>query len=192
MNIPSIIFIAVALAMDAFAVSIAAGVSLKFVSIRQKFRLSWHFGLFQALMPVIGWYCGLSISHHIEKYDHWVAFGLLSFVGLFMIKEFFSGDDTGKLKADPTRGYTLIILSISTSIDALAVGISMAMLKVTIIFPAIVIGLVATLFTLIGLELGSKIGVKSRLSPFAQLIGGIILLLIGLNILYEHGALHFF
>ncbi len=191
MNIPNIIFIAVALAMDAFAVSIATGVSLKSVSIRQRFRLSWHFGLFQALMPVIGWYCGISIYHHIEKYDHWVAFGLLAFVGLFMIKEFFYGDDT-KLKADPTRGYTLIILSISTSIDALAVGISMAMLKVTIIFPAIIIGLVAALFTLIGLELGSKIGLKSRLSHFAQLIGGIILLLIGLNILYEHGALHFF
>lgn len=189
MTIVNIILIAVALAMDAFAVAIAVGVSLKCVTPRQRFRLSWHFGLFQAVMPIIGWYSGSSVRTLIDRYDHWIAFGLLCIVGLNMIKEAFSHEETVCAKNDPTRGRTLVILSISTSIDALAVGVSMSMLHVTIFFPALVIGLIAATFTLVGLEIGARFGQQSRLSPLAQLIGGGVLLLIGLNILAEHDVL---
>ena len=182
---------AVALAMDAFAVSIATGVSLKQVSLRQTFRLSWHFGFFQALMPVIGWSAGLTIRSHIANYDHWLAFVLLAFVGVKMIKEAIQQDKEKEQKSDPTKGYTLILLSVATSIDALAIGFSMSMLKISIWMPVILIGAVAAMFTAVGLYVGKKVGSVSRLSFFAEAIGGIILLLIGLNILREHGALPF-
>ncbi len=187
----SLLAIAVALAMDAFAVSIATGVSLKQVSLRQTFRLSWHFGFFQALMPVIGWSAGLTIRSHIENYDHWLAFVLLAFVGGKMIKEAIQQDKEKEQKSDPTKGYTLVLLSVATSIDALAIGFSMSMLKISIWTPVILIGAVAAMFTAVGLYVGKKVGSVSRLRFFAETIGGIILLLIGLNILREHGALPF-
>lgn len=183
--------IAVALAMDAFAVSIAAGVSLKRVSFRQTFRLSWHFGLFQALMPVVGWSAGLSIYKYFESYGHWVAFGLLSFVGLNMIREAFKHDKGKGQKKDPTKGMMLVMLSVATSIDALAVGFSISMLNVSIWKPALIIGMVAGIFTIIGLQIGKSIGSVARLSLYAEIGGAIVLLAIGLNILHEHGALFF-
>lgn len=189
MTIVNIIFIAVALAMDAFAVAIAVGVGLQCVTPRQRFRLSWHFGLFQGIMPIIGWYSGNTVRGMIDQYDHWIAFGLLSIIGLNMIKEFFTHEETVCRKNDPTRGRTLIMLSITTSIDALAVGVSMSMLHVTIFFPALIIGLTAAAFTLTGLEIGARFSRQSRLSPLAQLIGGGVLLLIGVNILTEHHVL---
>ena len=191
MSFLNIIFIAAALAMDAFAVAVATGVTLKTINPRQRFRLSWHFGLFQALMPVIGWYAGSTVNDYIEKYDHWIAFALLGYVSFRMIKEFFAENETKQKVKDPTKGLMMVMLSISTSIDALAVGLSMSMLRIEIILPAIIIGIVAALFTLIGLELGSKVGKFDRLSPYALLTGGIILLLIGFNILYEHGVFGF-
>ncbi|MBW1842568.1 MAG: manganese efflux pump, partial [Deltaproteobacteria bacterium] len=118
--------------MDAFAVSIATGVILKDVSSRQTFRLSWHFGLFQAMMPVIGWAAGMTIRAYIERYDHWVAFGLLTFVGANMIKAAFQDDKGDDKPKDPTRGMTLVMLSVATSIDALAVGLSLSILNVSI------------------------------------------------------------
>jgi len=191
MHFINICAIAVALAMDAFAVSIATGVSLKDVSFRQTFRLSWHFGLFQALMPVIGWSAGFSIHIYIERYDHWVAFGLLSFVGVNMIREALKHDKRREQKKDPTKGMTLVILSVATSIDALAVGLSISMLSVSIWTPALIIGVVAGMFTIIGLQIGKRIGAATRLSLYAESIGGMVLIVIGLNILYEHGALSF-
>jgi putative Mn2+ efflux pump MntP len=188
----NIFAIAVALAMDAFAVSIVTGVNLKNVSYRQTFRLSWHFGLFQAMMPVIGWFAGLSVRVHIERYDHWIAFGLLAFVGIHMIKEAFDPDKSEKRKKDHTKGLTLVILSIATSIDALAVGFSLSLLGVSIWTPAITIGIVAGIFTIIGLQIGEKIGAARQLSRYAETIGGSVLIVIGLNILHEHGALSFF
>ena len=130
MQFVNILAIAVALAMDAFAVAVATGVSLKHVSFRQTFRLSWHFGLFQAIMPVIGWSAGLTIRSFIEQYDHWVAFGLLAFVGGHMIKEAFQPETEKIQKKDPTKGWSLVMLSVATSIDALAVGFSMSMLNI--------------------------------------------------------------
>jgi len=187
----NIFAIAVALAMDAFAVSIAVGVSLKDVSSRQTFRLSWHFGLFQAIMPIIGWSAGLSIRTYIEHYDHWVAFGLLAFVGIKMIKEAFQRDKAEKQRKDQTKGMTLVMLSIATSIDALAVGFSISILKASIWVPALIIGLVAGMFTVVGLQIGQRIGGATRISLYAETIGGIVLIAIGFNILHEHGALFF-
>jgi len=182
--------IAVALAMDAFAVSIATGVNLKTVSSRQMFRLSWHFGLFQALMPIIGWSAGTSIRVYIERYDHWVAFGLLTFVGVRMIKDAFVNDENKKPIKDQTRGWTLVMLSVATSIDALAVGFSISLLNVSIWIPALIIGIVAGLFSVMGLQIGERIGSAKRLSLYAETIGGVVLIAIGLNILYEHGVFY--
>lgn len=184
--------LAVALAMDAFAVSIASGVALKTVSPRQTFRLAWHFGLFQAMMPVIGWSAGLTVRSYIEAYEHWVAFALLSYVAQGMLRAAFKGEKNEDETKDPTRGVTMVMLSVATSIDALAVGLSLSMIQVSIWTPALIIGLVAGIFTTVGLHLGKWIGSVSQLSRWAEMTGGIVLLAIGVNILREHGAIPFF
>ena len=165
MHILTILGIAVALAMDAFAVAIATGVALRQVSLRQTFRLSWHFGLFQALMPVLGWGLGSSIQSYVEAYAHWVAFSLLALVGSNMLKEALLTDDDEEPapRKDATRGKTLVVLSVATSIDALAVGLSMSMLNISIAYPAIIIGIVAGLFTIAGLHLGKRAARLARL-----------------------------
>jgi len=191
MTLLNIIAIAIALAMDAFAVAIATGVRLKRVSLRQFFRLSFHFGLFQAMMPVIGWAAGLTVRESIERYDHWIAFGLLAFVGVNMIREAFKMEKDAREKQDPTRGLTLVMLSVATSIDALAVGLTISMLQVAIWLPALVIGLVAGAFTVVGLHMGKSVGSAERLSPVAEALGGGVLLAIGVKILIEHKALAF-
>lgn len=178
--------------MDAFAISIATGINLKTVSFRQRFRLSWHFGLFQALMPVIGWSAGLSIRRYIEHYDHWFAFGLLVFVGAHMIKEAFQDGKSEKPIKDYTKGMTLVMLSVATSIDALAVGFSLSLLQISVWMPALIIGIVAGTFTLIGMRIGERIGSAKRLSLYAETIGGVVLIAIGFNVLYEHGVLSAF
>jgi len=180
MNLIEILLIAVGLAMDAFAVSIAAGTSGKLAGKRAVFRLSSHFGLFQAVMPVIGWYAGIRIAHLISAVDHWVAFGLLFFVGMRMImsgiqpeKETFSND--------PSKGGSLVLLSVATSIDALAVGLSLAMMKINIWYPCAMIGIITGILSVIGIRAGKYFGEK--LGPKMEIIGGIILILIGLKIL---------
>jgi manganese efflux pump family protein len=191
MHLLTILGIAVALAMDAFAVAIATGVSLKQVSLRQTFRLSWHFGLFQALMPIIGWALGTSVQSSMEAYAHWVAFVLLALVGTNMLKEAVLADEDeeeAKPKKDSTKGMTLVMLSVATSIDALAVGLSMSMLRVSIMTPAIVIGIVAGMFTVAGLHLGQRVARLTWLSTWAEIVGGLVLWLIGLNILRENGV----
>ena len=187
-----IVAISVALAMDALAVAIAIGVNLKNISRRQFFRLAWHFGLFQALMPVIGWSAGLTVRSQIERYDHWVAFGLLAFVATNMIRASFQKKKDERTSKDPTKGITLVILSVATSIDALAVGLGFAVLHVSIWTPALIIGLVAGCFTLAGLHLGSRVGSARRISAYTEVMGGIVLLLIGFKILHDHGALTLF
>lgn len=183
--------VAVALALDAFSVAVATGVCLRRVSVRQNFRLSWHFGLFQALMPVAGWFAGLSFRVYIEAWDHWVAFVLLACVGLNMIRQALRAPEDACPAADPTRGLSLVMLSLATSIDALAVGLSIAVIGGAIFIPALVIGLVAAGFTLIGLQLGQRLGRLSRLSRYAEMTGGLVLLAIGVKILHAHGALMF-
>ncbi len=191
MQLFNISAIAVALAMDAFAVAIAAGVMLKQVSFRQNFRLAWHFGLFQAMMPVLGWSAGFYIRDWIEAFDHWIAFGLLAFVAQGMLRAAFKKDTGENERKDPTRGLTMVMLSIATSIDALAVGLSLSMISVSIWTPALIIGLVAGAFTTAGMHIGKKIGTTTNLSRYAEVFGGIVLILIGFNILREHGALDF-
>ena len=193
MNTFAILGIAVALAMDAFAVAIATGVNLKQVSFRQTFRLSWHFGLFQAMMPVIGWGVGASVQSYMADYDHWIAFTLLALVGGNMLREAVlaeEDEENPKPRKDATKGMTLVMLSVATSIDALAIGLSMSMLQVSIGTPAIVIGIVAGLFTIAGLHLGKRVARLTWLSSWAEIVGGLVLWIIGLNILREHGVFH--
>lgn len=183
MDLISIFFIALALAMDAFAVAISTGIILKKVTFRQFFRLSFHFGLFQFLMPVIGWLAGLSVQKFIQNYDHWIAFLLLAFIGGKMIHEAFQKEEEEN-NHDPTRGVTLVVLSIATSIDALAVGFSLALLRVSIWFPAVIIGIVAVVMTLLGMIIGKGAGLL--LGKRVSVMGGIILCAIGIKILIEH------
>lgn len=179
---------AVALALDALAVAIAAGIGLRAVSFRQTFRLSFHFGFFQALMPVAGWLLGESVYSLIERFDHWVAFVLLMFVGGKMILEGAVRGDPSVPKGDPTRGGALVMLSIATSIDALAVGFSLAMLRVSIWWPALVIGITALLFTAAGMHVGGRLGSSSHAGRYAESLGGVVLIVIGCVILHEHGV----
>jgi len=188
MSFSAILLIALALAVDAFAVALAAGISLPRVTLRHTFRLAWHFGLFQAGMNIIGWAAGLSIRSLIESFAHWVAFALLAFVGGRMIKEALEGAE-GRAKAkDPTKGRTMVMLAVATSIDALAVGLSFAVMQVDVWFPALIIGIVATILTILGLHLGRFAGSASRLGAKVEIGGGLVLIVIGLNILHQHGV----
>ena len=180
----TLIGIAIGLAMDAFAVAIGAGLQLERVTARQTFRLAWHFGLFQALMPVIGWLLGLTIQSWISAFDHWIAFALLAAIGGKMIYEALRGDRDERPRTDPTRGLSLVVLSVATSIDALAVGLSLALLEVDIWWPAVVIGIVAGAFTTVGLQLGQRFG--ALLGRRMEVVGGVILIGIGVRILVEH------
>lgn len=189
MSIFVLLGIAIGLAMDAFAVAIACSASLQPISGRQVFRFAFHFGLFQALMPVLGWLAGLTIEQFIEHWDHWIAFALLTFVGGKAIHGA-TDDKTGPVRSsDPTRGVTLVILSIATSIDALAVGLSLAMIKVEIWYAAITIGLVTLTMTTIGMILGNRIG--RGFSKGMEIAGGLVLIGIGINILVTHGTFGF-
>jgi len=183
MTASSLLAVAVALAMDAFAVAVAAGISLDRLTKRRVFRLGFHFGLFQALMPVIGWFAGLAIHGFIEAFDHWVAFGLLSFIGFRMIAGVFR-EQSAPMLTDPTKGWTLVILSVATSIDAFAVGLTFAMIGSTIAVPALVIGIVAAVLTVVGMCLGRKIGILW--GKRVEVIGGLVLVLIGARIVFEH------
>jgi putative Mn2+ efflux pump MntP len=176
--------IALALAMDAFAVALAVGLAVAPLTGRHLFRLGWHFGLFQALMPVVGWLAGITVQQWIAAFDHWLALALLSFVGGKMIYEAFS-DEAGKSRTgDPTRGASLVLLSLATSIDALAVGLSLGMLGVSIWLPAVVIGLVAGVLTVAGMLLGRRAG--ALWGKRVEVLGGLILIAIGIRIVLEH------
>jgi len=181
----SLFAIAVALAMDAFAVAIVSGLTLNPLTGRHVFRLSFHFGLFQALMPVLGWAAGSAVHRYIASFDHWVAFGLLAFIGGKMLHEAF-GHEEGeeRPRTDPTRGLRLVLLAVATSIDAFAVGLSLAILGSTIVVPAIVIGLVAAAFTAVGMLLGRRIG--ALWGKRVEIAGGFILIGIGVKTLVEH------
>jgi len=183
MNFIDILFLAVGLAMDAFAVSVFSGTRKEIRGFRPAFRLSFHFGLFQFLMPVIGWFAGHYIQSYIESFDHWIAFGLLAFIGTRMIIAGFDKNNNST-KENPSKGLNLIMLSVATSIDALAVGFSLAVVKVDIWYPSLIIGVITAAISLIGLEIGYRLGLK--FGKKMEIAGGIILILIGLKILLEH------
>ena len=183
MGFTQIILIAVGLAADAFAVSVAEGMALRKVTGQHTARVAAHFGLFQGAMPVLGWLAGHSLRAWIAAFDHWIAFGLLVLIGGKMLADALSGFETAESRR-PSSGARLIGLSIATSIDALAVGVSLAMLEVTIWTPAIVIGLVTGVLSGLGIQMGDKVG--SALGKWAQLGGGAILCTIGFKILLTH------
>ena len=174
---------AVGLAMDAFAVSIAAGLAVGTVTPRHVFRIAWHFGLFQFLMPIIGWWLGSQVAERIADWDHWLACGLLTFIGGKMLFEAFEKREQGR-RSDPTRGWLLVTLSVATSIDALAVGLSTAFLNVTIWKPSVIIGVVACVFSAVGITFANK--VLGRFGKFAEVMGGLTLIGIGVRIALSH------
>jgi len=174
--------IAVALAMDAFAVATVAGLSLKVLTKRHLFRLSFHFGLFQALMLATGWLIGNAAYVLVARASHWIAFVLLLLVGGNVIWHAFHGTDETRKSLDPTSGWQLVFLSFATSIDALAVGISLAMIGASIAISASVVGLMATALTLLGMVLGRRVSVLWGKS--VEVFGGLILIAIGFLILW--------
>jgi len=178
-----IIFLAFGLAMDAFAVSVSVGSTHFMVSKRARFRISFHFGLFQFLMPICGWLGGNYIESYIKRYDHWIALLLLSYVGVKMIKESMSQGHR-EFRFDPSKGWNLIILSIATSIDALAVGLSLALISAAIWQPAILTGIITGLLSLFGILIGDRIG--RHVGKKVEFAGGVVLILIGLKIAVEH------
>jgi putative Mn2+ efflux pump MntP len=184
MNTFVILGIALGLAMDCFAVAVGTSVTLRPATARQTFRLAFHFGLFQFLMPVLGWLAGLTVADLMGLFDHWVAFGLLAFIGGKSVWTALRGESKGARLADPTRGATLVVLSVATSIDALAVGFSFAMLHVRVWLPSLVIGVVSSAVTVIGMELGSRLG--TRFGRRVEVLGGLVLIAIGIKILVQH------
>ena len=167
--------------MDSFSVSIANGLATKTFRIYNALTIALFFGFFQALMPIFGWIAGESIADYISAFDHWIAFILLTFIGVKMIYESISN------KLNTFQDYTIkviLILSIATSIDALAVGLSFSFLDISIFFPAVIIGIVAFLMSFFGVYIGRRFGnfLKNRI----EILGGLILIFIGLKILFEH------
>ncbi len=183
MPLGAILLLAMGLAMDATAVALGVGTSGQATSPRPMFRLSFHFGLFQALMPILGWLAGTTVAVYISAIDHWVAFGLLAFVGGRMIREGLD-PDCDACPPNPTRGGTLVMLSLATSIDAFAVGLSLAIVGVSIWYPAAIIGIVTGSLTLAGLLLGNRLG--ASFGKRIEILGGVILILIGLRVLVGH------
>lgn len=177
------VLVGVGLAMDAFAVSLGIGTAGQAESRRAKFRLSFHFGWFQSMMTVLGWLAGSTIASYINQFDHWIAMILLGYVGGNMIRSGLNPDEDC-YRCDPSRGKTLVILCVATSIDALAVGLSMAMLKTSIWIPAIIIGVVTFLISGMGLLAGNGLGAK--FGKRMEIVGGLILIGIGVRVLALH------
>jgi putative Mn2+ efflux pump MntP len=178
----TILLIAIGLAMDAFAVSMAHGMIIQNRRVATGLIMASSFGAFQAFMPVLGWLAGLSFIDLISGFDHWVAFGLLAFIGGRMI--YSARANPKEEKEAKLTASVLLILSVATSIDALAVGLSFSLLRVSIITPVILIGVVTFLLSLTGFSFGNKIGKFFKRK--VQAIGGIVLIAIGIKILLEH------
>jgi putative Mn2+ efflux pump MntP len=183
MEILTIFFIALALAMDAFAVSIVSGSIYEKLGIKHTLKIASFFGGFQAFMPLLGLSAAITTKKYIQNFDHWVAFIILMTIGLKMIYESFKIKTEGK-NFDITNTGTLLILSVATSIDALAVGITLPLITKSVFFPALVIGIVTFILSCFGVYIGKRIGhfFESKI----EAIGGIILIFIGLKILIQH------
>lgn len=181
MSIGVLLAIAVALSMDALAVSVVNGISIKCLEVKHIFRIAFFFGGFQAVMPVLGWAVGLTFAEYFSGVAHWVAFGLLVAIGIKMILE------SGTLDRDSNnclKFSVLLMLSLATSIDALSVGFSFAFLRVDIIMPSILIGAVTFIVCFIGVIIGNRL--RRFLGKKFEIVGGVMLILIGIKILWEH------
>lgn len=177
-----IIFIAIGLAMDAFAVSLGVGAQGYANKLRPAARLSFHFGLFQFLMPLLGWYLGIQVEQYIRVVDYWIAFALLGFVGIRMVIAGWN-DDHEEIRKDPTKSYTMVMLSVATSIDAFAIGVTLAMMRVEIWYPSVVIGIVTAGLSFFALKIGSRL--SSVFGKRMEIAGGLIIALIGVKLLIE-------
>ncbi len=168
--------------MDSFAVSVSNGITFPSLKRKQLFRIALCFAFFQGAMPFLGWFLGHSFINYIQSFDHWIAFGLLSLIGGKMVYESLNGNNSETIKNLGAR--TVIIQSIATSIDALAVGISFAVLKINIFSAIVIIASTTFIISLLGLKMGRTIG--DKLSHRAELIGGAVLIILGIKILLEH------
>lgn len=193
MSFIALIFTGFALSMDAFAVSITKGMTIKNLKKSTAVKMALAFGIFQGGMPLLGWALGISFESYIKSIDHWIAFILLGFIGFNMIKGFFDDrkeKDASSLEfssttdIDDLSNKEIIMLAVATSIDALAVGISFAFLNVNIILAASIICIITFLVCVVGVFIGNKVG--DIFNGYAELVGGIILILIGFNIFNEH------
>ena len=193
MNFIALIFTAFALSMDAFAVSITKGMTIKNLKKSTALKVALAFGVFQGGMPLLGWALGISFESYIKSIDHWIAFILLGFIGFNMIKGFFDDrkeENASELEFSATTdehdlsNKEIIMLAVATSIDALAVGISFAFLNVSIIPAASIICIITFLVCVVGVFVGNKVG--DIFNGYAELVGGVILILIGFNIFNEH------
>ncbi len=179
----TILIIALALAMDAFAVSIASGAAYKQLHIKHTLRIAVFFGGFQAFMPLLGALAGLSFREHIENYDHWIAFSILAIIGGRMIYESFKITETKK-NYSPSNILVLLSLSVATSIDALAVGVTLSIVVTSITIAVIVIGIVTFILSYIGVLIGKRLGYffENKI----EAIGGLVLIGLGIKILIQH------
>ena len=183
MNLVTIYFLAVGLGVDAFSVAIGIGATGNKKTWAPALRLAAAFGLFQFVMPIVGWLAGQTVVEIISSFDHWIAFALLALVGGKMIWEGLE-EESDEGKADQTRGWPLLLLSIATSIDALAVGFSFSILKVPVVFPSVVIGVVCFLMTVTGMLFGKVLA--KLFGRKVEIFGGLVLITIGVNILIDH------
>ena len=184
MDFTSLFVIALGLSADCFAVALSSGIYRRSLSIIRLLRLPLLFGLFQAFMVVMGWLAGRSVVEYIAAYDHWIAFGLLLFIGGRMIWESLREHGEEKERKDLGNWLVLMLLAVATSIDSLAVGLSFAFLDVDIALAALTIGLTALVVTMVGVLMGKRVGVL--IGERAETIGGVILIIIGVRILLEH------
>ena len=181
MSLFELILLAIGLSMDALAVSICKGLALRRASWKNAAVVGLWFGGFQALMPLIGYLLGSRFAEAIAAYDHWIAFGLLTLIGLSMIKEAFGKEE----KADTSmKVKTMFLLAVATSIDALAVGVTFAFLSVRIVPAVCLIGAITFALSALGVKLGAVFGMKYKSG--AEIVGGVILILLGVKILLEH------
>ncbi len=197
MSLTTLLLIAVGLSADAFAVAVGKGLTMRRLHLRTAVLLGLAFGLAQALMPVIGWLLGSQLERYVTSVDHWIAFGLLALVGGTMLRDAVTGGDDDPAEPTPSASTgqptthvaprELAVLAVATSIDALAVGISFALLEVSIVAAAVVIGVVTFVLSVAGVAIGQRAGARFR-RP-AAIAGGLVLIGIGVHILLDHGAL---
>lgn len=183
MGIFELLIIAVGLSMDAFAVSICKGLSICRVRPKNICSVALWFGGFQALMPVLGYYLGVSFADFVSAVDHWIAFILLAIIGGKMLKDSFEKDESCEVNPDFSFK-TMFAMAVATSIDALAVGVSFAFLKVNIWYAVLLIGIITGAFSAVGIYIGNLFGSKYKYK--AEFVGGFILVAMGLKILLEH------
>lgn len=183
MTLFTIILLAVALAMDALAVSVASGMAIKDLRIKHSLIIATWFGFFQAIMPLLGWFGGVKLHRFISEVDHWIVFGLLFFIGSKMIYEAFQAEPV-KEKSNPMDVGVLFALSIATSLDAFAAGVSLALLDVAIVTPVIIIGVITFIMSFTGTWIGNR-GIRF-FEKKIEAVAGVVLISIGIKVLFEH------